>query len=67
MLGLRLADGISLAEFAERTGEDFEVRYPSVGRMIRGGFMQKENGRISFTDKGFFVSNAILAEMLSFD
>lgn len=67
MLGLRLADGLSLSEFFERTGDTFEARYPTVRRMIDGGFMKIENGRIFFTDKGFFVSNAILAEMLSFD
>ena len=67
MLRLRLAEGISLSEFSKRTGEELEMRYPSVCRMIDGGFMKKENGRIAFTDKGFFVSNAILAEMLSFD
>lgn len=67
MLRLRLTEGISLSDFSARTGENFEARYPSLSRMIDGGFMKKENGRISFTDKGFFVSNAILAEMLSFD
>ncbi len=67
MLRLRLAEGISLSDFWERTGEDFGARYPSVSRMVAGGFMKMENDRISFTDKGFFVSNAILADMLSFD
>ena len=67
MLRLRLAEGISRAEFFARTGEAFEARYPSVSRMIDGGFMKLEDDRISFTDKGFFVSNAILADMLSFD
>ncbi len=67
MLALRLADGISLDEFHARTGIAFEARYPGVSRMIGDGFMKKENGRIAFTDKGFFVSNTILADMLSFD
>ena len=67
MLALRLAEGISKADFLARTGEDFEARYPTVRRMIAGGFMKDENGRIAFTDEGFFVSNAILAEMLDFE
>ncbi len=67
MLALRLSDGISKREFLARTGEEFEVRYPTVRRMIEGGFMKDEDGRIAFTDQGFFVSNAILAEMLDFD
>ena len=67
MLALRLTEGILLSEFHARTGKDFEACYPMVSRMLDDGFMKKENGRIAFTDKGFFVSNAILAEMLSFD
>lgn len=67
MLALRLTKGISLSEFHERTGQEFEARYPTVGHMIENGFMKKEHGRIAFTDKGFFVSNTILSEMLSFD
>ena len=67
MLGLRLTEGISLEDFATQTGVRFEERYPIVRRMIDGGFMKMENEHISFTDKGFFVSNAILAQMLSFD
>ena len=67
MLALRLAEGISKADFFARTGEDFEARYPIVRRMVESGFMKDENGRIAFTDEGFFVSNAILAEMLDFD
>ncbi len=67
MLALRLAEGISQSEFLAMTGEEFTVRYPTVRRMLDGGFMKEENGRIAFTDRGFFVSNAILAEMLDFD
>ena len=66
MLALRLTEGISKAEFFARTGEEFEARYPTVRRMVAAGLMKDENGRIAFTDEGFFVSNAILAEMLDF-
>ena len=67
MLALRLSEGISQSKFFAMTGEEFTIRYPTVRRMIEAGFMKEENGRISFTDRGFFVSNAILAEMLDFD
>ncbi len=67
MLALRLAEGIDTTDFARRTGEEFIARYPTVPRMLAEGFMKEKNGRIAFTDRGFFVSNAILAEMLSFD
>ena len=67
MLALRLTEGIDLVDFARRAGQDLTDRYPTIPRMIEGGFMQIQEGRLSFTDQGFFVSNAILAEMLSFD
>jgi oxygen-independent coproporphyrinogen-3 oxidase len=67
MLRLRLACGIDKAEFKERFGKDFEETYPYVRLMIDEGFMQDKNGKVSFTDKGFFVSNYILSEMLDFE
>lgn len=67
MLRLRLASGIDEAEFERRFGESFTCRYPYVDLMLKEGFMQKTDGHISFTDKGFFVSNYILSEMLDLE
>lgn len=67
MLRLRLASGIDKTEFESRFGESFTHRYPYVRLMLKEGFMQEKDGRISFTDKGFFVSNYILSEMLELE
>ncbi len=67
MLRLRLALGIDTAEFERRFGESFTHRYPYVNLMLKEGFMQETDGRVSFTDKGFFVSNYILSEMLDLE
>ena len=65
MLGLRLAEGLALEEFVRRFGMTPEERYPLLGQWIDADLMRQEDGRLFFTDRGFFVSNAILSEMLS--
>ena len=65
MLALRLTKGVDLSRFRQDTGEDFFKRYPGVKQYVRWGYMTEREGHISFTDKGFFVSNTILSEMLT--
>ena len=60
MLGLRLAEGVEESKLSSIV----KNKYPYVRQMIERGFMQEKDGRISFTDKGFFVSNHILSEIL---
>lgn len=64
MLGLRLSRGIELADFRERFGKDLCRVCPDIERWISGGLMKLSEGRLSFTDSGFFVSNAILSELI---
>lgn len=66
MLGLRLAEGLDEEEFVRRFGMTPQERYPSLKQWIDGGLMCAANGRLFFTDRGFFVSNAILSELLDF-
>ena len=67
MLGLRLADGISAEEYRCRFGRELYDDLPTLETRIEQGFLQRRDGSISFTDKGFFVSNAILSELLTSD
>ena len=67
MLRLRLSEGISEHELSERFGVHFRLLLPETDRLIAHGLLKEENGRIFFTDRGFFVSNAILSELLEFD
>ncbi len=65
MLSLRLSDGIDEAEFSRRFGRDFRHIYGSrCIPFIAGGFMAREGGRVFLTERGFPVSNAILAELI---
>jgi len=65
MLGMRMARGISLDEYAARSGADFDADFPSAARFERLGLLARADGRVFFTDRGFFLSNAVLSEFLS--
>ena len=63
MLGLRLVEGIDTEEFFRCFGEKIEEN-PITRKYIENGFMRLSDGRLSFEDKGFLVSNAILADII---
>ncbi len=67
MLSLRLDEGLDMREYARISGRDFKSDFPQTDLYVKNGFMKEEGGRIAFTTKGFFVSNAILSDMLSFE
>ena len=64
MLGMRLSRGISRAEYARRFGRELDGDLPPMDGLIAEGFLLDDGDRISFTDKGFLVSNEIIARML---
>ncbi len=65
MLNLRLKDGFSLIEYKEKFGVDFIFENSEkINSYIEGGFLKIENDRIFLTEKGFYVSNTILSELL---
>ena len=65
MLGLRLSEGISLSEYKRRFGKDFLFgKEEKINAYINTGYIIKTQDRIALTEKGFYVSNAILTELL---
>ena len=67
MLRMRLARGISAADFESRFNEPLERRFgASLRRYIEGGFVRRTENGYAFTPKGWYVSNAILSEILDF-
>lgn len=54
MLALRLEEGIV----------PDSTTYEAAKKYIDGGFMKMKSGRLSFTTKGFLVSNTILADII---
>ena len=56
MLALRLSKGVP--------GEMLKDRAALVERYVEHGLMKRENGRISFTVKGYLVSNEIITQLV---
>ena len=65
MMNLRLANGFSLAEYKKRFGFDFkDGKNALISKLITGGYIGEKDGKIFLTEKGFYVSNTILSELL---
>ncbi len=65
MLNLRLKNGFSLIEYRNRFGIDFCFgKEDKISSYIEGGFLKIENERIFLTEKGFYVSNTILSQII---
>jgi oxygen-independent coproporphyrinogen-3 oxidase len=64
MLRLRLAEGIDGRELLQRFGVGREALFPTLPRLVEGGWLWERDGRFGFTEAGFFISNALLAELL---
>ena len=65
MLGLRLKEGISLVEYERCFGYDFtHGREKKIKELLDLGYLCLEKGRIFLSDKGLYVSNAILTDLL---
>lgn len=65
MLGLRLGEGISLAKCARFCGGRLLPRFENtVGLLCAGGLAKRDGERLSLTEKGFLLSNSIIARLL---
>ena len=65
MLALRLSDGIDEADYERRFGRDFWHTYgDDCISFVEGGFMTRCDGRVRLTERGFPVSNTIIAALI---
>lgn len=65
MLKLRLSDGFLLSDYQQRFGISFlGGKEDVIDRLVRADLIGLKNGRIFLTEKGFYVSNSILVEIL---
>ena len=68
MLGLRTSRGISKLEFFERFGVDFDEKYgEKILKLEKTGYFLLNGDNIALSERGFEVSNSILAEILDFE
>lgn len=66
LLGLRTAAGLDEAAFEKKTGKRLDFLCPRLSYWVENGCLRRENGRIFFVDRGFFVSNSVLSDLLDF-
>ena len=65
MMRLRLSEGFSLDEYRERFGVHFlEGKEETVNSLLRAELISINNGRISLSERGFYLSNSILVQIL---
>ncbi len=65
MLALRLKEGIDFGMFRKRFGYPFPEKYLEQGRKLAGiGLVDLRSSGISLSEKGFLVSNTVIAKIL---
>ncbi len=66
MMGLRLAEGLSLRRLEQVGGAALEalVDRPALDRLVAGGFLVRHADRLQATTRGRAVLNAVLARLL---
>lgn len=65
MTRLRMAEGLNLNEFQKKFGiiEKEKLEHKAL-RYILNGKMEYKDDRLSFTDEGYFISDAILSDLI---
>ena len=66
MLKLRLSSGVDEKEYSTRFEGKLTEDYPQIKKYLDLGYMKKQGNSYSLTPKGFFISNYILTDILSF-
>ena len=65
MLGLRTSEGISLSEYRARFGTDLLLgREEKIGLYRCLGYLRISEDRLALTEAGFYLSNAIICELI---
>ena len=63
MLGLRLSEGVDLAELARRYSND-SINKNQLELLKKNGFLTENEGRLALTTKGVLVSNEVISRLL---
>jgi len=65
MLRTRLSEGFSLSDYKRRFGEDFLLENELVIKaFVDAGYINISGDRLSFTERGFYVGNSLLTELI---
>jgi oxygen-independent coproporphyrinogen-3 oxidase len=65
IMGLRLNEGVSLAEFRRRFGPDADDGYAATFEEMTGlGLLERSNGRVRLTPRGRLLANEVFTRLL---
>ena len=65
MLRLRLREGFSLSDYKKRFGKDFLLgREELIKKLSAAGYLSISEDRLALTERGFYISNALLTELI---
>lgn len=65
ILGLRLLQGVSMAEFTERFGISPEAAFPdAIARHERLGLLERSEGHLRLTERGLLLANEVFVDLL---
>lgn len=65
MLNMRLCTGVCLSEFSQKYGAALpQSFYSKIENFAKAGLIIRDGDRISFTPKGFLISNSIISDLL---
>ena len=65
MMRLRLSDGIVLSEYSSEFGKSFtEGREAILSSFEKLGFLSVGSNSVSLTEKGFYISNTVICDLL---
>lgn len=67
MLGMRLDEGCDFAPLQKEFGEGASQIAKSLEDYQKNGYIKKDGSRLVFSDKGMYISNYLLSEVLDFD
>lgn len=67
MLGMRLTEGCDFEILKVEHGESTDVYRDALEGYVRQGFVIKNGSRFAFSNKGTYISNYILSEILDFE
>jgi len=63
-MGLRLAEGVDVAQVCRAFGEDEKARGTAVRQLVASGLAEEAGGRLRLTARGFDVHSAIAVRLM---
>jgi len=64
-LGLRLLDGMDLAEASAGAGADLEAKYrPEIEDLAGLGLLERQDGRLRLTESAYFIANQVFTRFV---